>query len=122
MVENILSFMQTHNSPWSYRDKCHAGQRGVIYKYQTMTIEEIKALPVWSIAAPDCCLFLWVTFPQLQEGLDTIKAWGFTYKTVAFNWVKKNKSGEGWFWGMGNWTRSNPEVCLLAIKGKPSLR
>lgn len=41
------------------------------------------------------------------------------YKTVAFNWVKQNKTGAGLFWGLGNWTRSNSEICLLAVKGKP---
>jgi len=61
-------------------------------------------------------LFLWVTFPLLQEGIDTLKKWGFTYKTVAFNWVKKNKKADSFFWGMGNWTRSNSEICLLGVK------
>ena len=62
---------------------------------------------------------MWATFPMLKEALDVIEAWGFTYKTVAFNWVKQNKSGEGLFMGLGNWTRSNSEICLLAVKGKP---
>lgn len=48
-----------------------------------------------------------------------IDAWGFVYKTIAFAWVKENKKSGGLFWGLGNWTRSNVEVCLLATKGKP---
>ena len=56
--------------------------------------------------------------PMLQEGLNLMKAWGFTYKTVGFIWVKRNKKAATWFWGMGNYTRSNPELCLLAFKGK----
>lgn len=56
---------------------------------------------------------------MLKEALEVIEAWGFTYKTVAFNWVKQNKSGVGLFMGLGNWTRSNSEICLLAVKGKP---
>ncbi len=48
-----------------------------------------------------------------------IKAWGFEYKTNAFTWVKKNKVADSLFWGMGRLTRSNAEVCLLAVKGKP---
>ena len=56
---------------------------------------------------------------MLKDALDVIEAWGFTYKTVAFCWVKQNRRGEGLFMGLGNWTRSNAEVCLLAIKGKP---
>lgn len=56
---------------------------------------------------------------MLREALEVIEAWGFTYKTVAFNWVKQNKNGASLFWGLGNWTRSNSEICLLAVKGKP---
>ena len=56
---------------------------------------------------------------MLREALDLIEAWGFKYKTIAFNWIKQNKSGAGLFWGLGNWTRSNSEICLLAIRGKP---
>ena len=53
------------------------------------------------------------------NGLEVIKAWGFTYKTVAFVWVKQNKKKESLFWGMGYWTRSNAELCILATKGAP---
>lgn len=105
--------------PWTYRDKCHSGERGAGYKYPLMSIEEIKALPVQNIAAPDCALFLWVTMPLLQEGLDTLRAWGFKYKTNAFTWIKTNRVSGSLFWGMGNWTRSNAELCLLGTKGKP---
>lgn len=105
--------------PWSYRDKCNAGQRGAAFKYQTMTIDDIKSLPVQNIADDNCVLFLWATMPLLQEALDTIKAWKFKYKTVGFAWVKMNKIKATPFWGMGNWTRSCGEVCLLAVKGKP---
>ena len=48
-----------------------------------------------------------------------IKAWGFEYKSVAFVWLKLNKSGKGWFYGLGFWTRGNAEICLLATKGHP---
>ena len=104
---------------WTYKDKSQDGKRGVNFKYDLITIDDIKALPIESISAQDCILFLWVTFPLLQEGLDTIRAWEFEYKTVGFNWVKRNKKANSWFWGMGNWTRSNSELCLIGIKGKP---
>ena len=55
---------------------------------------------------------------MLPQDFEVIKAWGFKYKTVAFTWVKENKS-EGYFTGLGYWTRANPEMCLLATKGKP---
>ena len=87
--------------------------------YACMTIDDIKNLPIQNIADDDCILFIWVTFPLLKEGLEVIESWGFTYKTCAFNWVKRNKKSPSWFWGMGYWTRSNSELCLLATKGKP---
>ena len=84
-----------------------------------MTDQDLYQLPVSSLADKNCVLFLWCTFPKLSEALNLINAWGFTYKTVAFVWVKQNKSGKGYFWGLGWWTRSNAEICLLAVKGKP---
>ncbi|EKC62345.1 adenine-specific DNA methyltransferase, partial [human gut metagenome] len=59
-----------------------------------MSIEELCALPVADLAAPDSALFLWATFPQLPEALRLIEAWGFTYKSVAFVWLKKNKKAD----------------------------
>jgi N6-adenosine-specific RNA methylase IME4 len=87
--------------------------------YPTMTIGEICALPVGELAAKDCALFVWTTFPQLAEALRVIDAWGFAYKTVAFLWLKQNRIAKTWFYGMGFWTRSNAEVCLLATRGRP---
>lgn len=84
-----------------------------------MNKEDIQNLPVQSISKDDCILFLWVTFPCLEEGLELIKKWGFTYKTCGFTWVKKNKKSDSWFWGLGYWTRSNAELCLIATKGHP---
>jgi len=104
--------------PWKYNDKIHCGKRGADYKYETMSIEDIKNLDIANISEKNCALFIWVTFPFLQEGLDVIKAWGFEYKTIGFIWIKKNKLADTLFFGMGNWTRSNAEICLLAFKGK----
>ena len=107
--------------PWGYQNK--ATRAAADKHYDTMTIEELKQMPitrgVGCLAADDCALFMWATFPMLREALDLIEAWGFKYKTIAFNWIKQNKSGAGLFWGLGNWTRSNSEICLLAIRGKP---
>jgi N6-adenosine-specific RNA methylase IME4 len=112
--------------PWQYQNynytKTKGGdraKRGVVKEYPVMSIEDIKILPIQNIADEDCILFLWVTFPLLQEGLDTIKSWGFTYKTLGFNWVKRNKKKDSWFWGMGNLTRACSEICLIGVKGKP---
>jgi len=107
--------------PWSFKTYSKKGKekKSAECHYDCMTINDIYDLPVNTIAHDDCVLFLWVTFPLLQEGLETIKRWGFTYKTCGFNWVKKNKNVDSWFWGLGYWTRSNSELCLLATKGKP---
>lgn len=95
------------------------------HHYQTMTPEEIAALPV-PVAANDCALFLWVTWPTMVEAIDLMRTWGFKYKTCAFCWVKANAHQADMFreglpakMGMGYWTRANSEVCLLATKGKP---
>lgn len=79
-----------------------------------MSIDELCALPVEALAAKDCLLFLWATFPMLPEALQLIRAWGFTFKTVAFVWLKQNRKSPTWFYGLGYWTRGNAEVCLLA--------
>ncbi len=105
--------------PWSYKDKALAGNRGAACKYKTQSKDWIDNLPVDTIADTDCVLFLWVTMPKLNECWELIDKWGFTYKTAAFTWVKRNKKSDSWFWGMGRWTRANPEICLLATKGNP---
>ena len=87
-----------------------------------MSIDELCALPVETLAEKDCLLFLWATFPQLPEALRLIRAWGFTFKTVAFVWLKLNKKSPTWFYGLGYWTRGNAEICLLAKRGKPKRR
>ena len=87
--------------------------------YSVMNVKDICALPVASISAKDSALFLWATFPQLREALQVIEAWGFSYTTTAFVWLKQNRKSPTWFYGMGFWTRSNAEICLLAKRGKP---
>ena len=116
---------------WKYNEKPNKKGRAVENHYPTMDIEDIKALPINEMADKDSILFIWVTFPKLQEGLDTIKAWGFEYKTIGFVWVKTNKNTNteqlsflpqdnfDTFWGLGMWTRANVELCLIATKGKP---
>lgn len=103
--------------PWSYSDKNCNGAVG--NKYPTMKLEAIKALRVSDISADDCVLFLWSTYPMLKEALAVGEAWGFKYKTIAFQWVKLNRKNGKPFYGLGRWTRGNTECCLLFTKGKP---
>lgn len=103
--------------PWRYEQK---GVEGAAEKiYPTMSLEELCKLPVANLSEKDAVLFLWTTFPMLPNALQLIKAWGFRYKNAAFLWLKQNKSGYGWYFGLGFWTRGNAEICLLATKGHP---
>lgn len=103
--------------PWKYDDK---GCRGAVEKqYNTMTVEQLKKMDISSICAKDSVLFMWATYPMLREAIEVISAWGFEYKSIGFLWVKLNKSGKGFFFGLGRWTRGNTEPCLIAVKGKP---
>lgn len=103
--------------PWLYNDKCNAGQRGAEFKYSCMGLDALCQLPVASLAAPNCVLFMWVTAPTLPDALTLGKAWGFRYKTKGFCWVKTNKDGSI-YKGMGHYTRSNTEDCLIFTNGK----
>lgn len=106
--------------PWSYKVWSKKGTgRSAEQHYPVMEKKDIQNLPIVNFADDDCVLFLWATYPCIEEALELIKYWGFQYKTVAFTWVKRNKVADSWFWGLGHWTRSNPEICLLATRGHP---
>lgn len=107
--------------PWKYNARNNKDTKfggGAMGYYSTMSTKDICQLPIKEISDDNCALFLWTTFPRLQDGLLVMKAWGFDYKTVAFNWVKTNKNNDKPFFGIGYYTKSNSEVCLLGIKGK----
>jgi N6-adenosine-specific RNA methylase IME4 len=86
--------------------------------YDVMDTADICALPVGDIAARHSILFCWATYPKLVDALEVVKAWGFTYKTVGFTWVKQNPSGVGFHFGLGYHSRGNSEICLLPTSGK----
>lgn len=112
--------------PWPYRV---SRKRGVAEEYyNTMTDEEIAAVPVAELAADDCVLFLWTTWPKVPVALDVIKAWGFDYVS-GFPWVKATTTSNPksdireikLSFGVGFWFRGMTEVIFLARKGKPKL-
>ena len=106
--------------PWRYKVYSKKGLgRSAESHYPTMCLEDIKALPIGELAAKDCALFMWITFPCMQEAFQVLEAWGFEYKTTAFVWIKQNRVSDSLFWGMGYWTRANAELCILATKGHP---
>lgn len=80
--------------PWPFSDKLKMSEvaRGAEANYDVMTIKDIKELPMSKFADPDgCILALWVPSSLLQEGLDTMKAWGFEHKQT-YIWVKIKKN------------------------------
>jgi site-specific DNA-methyltransferase (adenine-specific) len=106
--------------PWKYIQGKSMGTNfagAADAQYDCMPIEDIRALPVYQIAEDKCILFLWATFPMLREALSVIDAWGFEYKTNAFTWVKTNANNMGFLFGIGYYTKSNAEICLLATRG-----
>jgi len=84
--------------------------------YLTMTTQEICALNVRALRAPNCALFLWATMPALPDAFQVMAAWGFKYKTCAFSWIKTKADGQP-IKGMGSYTKSNAELCLLGMRG-----
>ncbi len=107
--------------PWDYmRPTRKAGSFNRLRTpYPTLSTAQLCHLPVQSIAHTHCVLFLWTTDAALPGALQVIKAWGFSYKTVAFVWSKRTKSHtphHAW----GHWTLKNTEQCLLATRGTPN--
>lgn len=118
--------------PWAFRT--YGGDDVTPHRteadhYDVMSIADIAALPVAELAAPDCVLFLWAVDHLLPPALEVAEAWGFTYKTRAFEWLKTKKDIEiredGAYGevdlriGMGYWTRKQTESCFLFTRGKP---
>jgi N6-adenosine-specific RNA methylase IME4 len=112
--------------PWWERTDDLKASRAADRHYRTMALEQIALLPVEEIAAADCSLFLWATWPNLLDAIAVISQWGFTYKTCAFLWCKTRGRQLELFgdeikttMGLGYWTRANSEPCLLATRGRP---
>ncbi len=86
------------------------------FQYPTMETKELKKIPIKDLAKEDCLLFMWVTSPHLEQGIELGKSWGFEFRTVAFVWDKMVHNP-------GKYTLSYCEMCLVFKKGKiPSPR
>ena len=104
--------------PWDYQgQRQHAGEGkndtgGAISHYDTMQLDELKALDLSVIADPkQCLLFMWSSSPHLPQALDVMTAWGFAWATVAFVWDKQRVNP-------GFYTMSQVELCLVGKMGK----
>ena len=107
--------------PWKYNSRANNNTRfrgGAGNHYNLMKMEEIRELPINNLANENCALFLWVTFPMLDEQIKLFKEWNFDYKTLGFSWIKLNPKNLQPFFGVGYYTKSNSEVCLLGVKGR----
>jgi len=100
--------------PWTYSNKTMCPT-----PYPTMTLSEIKSLPVAEIAEGDCALCFWTTMPKFGDALEVVKAWGFEYTGDVFAWKKLNSKNGGTYCGLGYWTQSNIELCLICTRGNP---
>lgn len=105
--------------PWQFQNRTGkvAPEHKRLSRYSTMTLDEIKALPVATAAAPQSHLYLWVPNALLKEGLDVMAAWGFEYKTNLI-WHKVRKDGEPDGRGVGFYFRNTTEIILFGVRGK----
>lgn len=109
--------------PWSFKTWSDAGkQKSAERHYQTLDFDQIIGLPVREWAAPDCALFVWATWPTIFRTENVIEEWGFRYSGLAWEWFKFNPTSGKAAFGLGYGTRKNLEPCLLALRGKPTLK
>lgn len=107
--------------PWKYNSRANHKTRfrgGACGHYDLMPMEDIKKIPIGSIADTNCALFLWCTFPYLDEQIQLFKHWGFRYRTLGFSWIKTNPKNGKPFFGVGYYAKSNAEVCLMGMRGQ----
>jgi N6-adenosine-specific RNA methylase IME4 len=109
--------------PWKFSNYSPKGEvKNPIAHYPCMTIDEIKRLPVSHLAhAGGCALICWATAPLLPEAFDTMKAWGFRFKSAGA-WAKQSSTGGKWAFGTGYCYRSAAEFWLLGTLGNPRQR
>jgi len=104
--------------PWRFANRTGkmAPEHGRLWRYRTMTFPEINELPVGQLAAEQSHLYLWVPNALVQEGLEVMRRWGFTYKTNLV-WFKVRKDGGPDGRGVGFYFRNVTELVLLGIRG-----
>ena len=107
---------------WNFGNRMYSSNkndhhREITRAYDVMTTKDIADINVKDITADDAICFMWTTDAHIPDALEVMKAWGFRYKTVAFIWNKKEKSGKQVCF-MGQWTMKGSEIVLLGTKGK----
>ncbi len=105
--------------PWQFQNRTGkvAPEHRRLNRYGTMTLDDIKALPVASASADTAHLYLWVPNALLPEGLAVMTAWGFQYKSnIVWHKVRKDGGPDGR--GVGFYFRNTTELVLFGVKGK----
>ena len=104
--------------PWRFSNRTGkmAPEHKRLLRYQTMSMQEIKELPVAQLALPQSHLYLWVPNALILEGLEVMKRWGFTYKTHII-WHKIRKDGGPDGRGVGFYFRNVTEMVLFGVRG-----
>lgn len=106
--------------PWTFSSWSKKGEgKSAQNHYGCMTLQELTELPVNLVSDDDCILFMWVTSPMIDDQIKVMENWGFEYKTIGFTWIKLNPKALTPFIGLGYYTRSNAEYCLIGTRGKP---
>lgn len=100
--------------PWQWLG--HTGETSRSALYAKLTDDDLCALPMSRLLAPDAVALLWIIDTHVPHALRCVEAWGLTYKTVGFYWTKVRPSGKEHI-GLGYYTRANPEQCWIATRG-----
>jgi len=105
--------------PWRFQNRTGkmAPEHHRLSRYETMTLEDIMALPVSSLSAESSHMYLWVPNALLPDGIRLLQAWGFQYKTNII-WHKVRKDGGSDGRGVGFYFRNVTEMILFGVKGK----
>lgn len=101
--------------PWAYTGYSGVGIPARRQHYKTLSLEELKRMPVAMLAEKDCLLAMWAISSHIDQAIELGKAWGFRFKTLLFIWDKGRMS-------FGKWSRQEGEIVLLFTRGKPSRR
>ena len=105
--------------PWQFTNRTGkmAPEHKRLNRYSTLSLDEIKSLPVSDVCTEKAHLYLWIPNALIQEGLDTMREWGFQYKSNIV-WQKIRKDGEPDGRGVGFYFRNTTEIILFGVKGK----
>ena len=105
--------------PWQFQNKTGkvAPEHRRLSRYSTLTLDDIKDLPIGDVAANVAHLYLWVPNALLPEGLSVMQAWGFQYKSNLV-WHKVRKDGGSDGRGVGFYFRNVTEIVLFGVRGK----